>query len=138
MPACALDYNCEDDLLEEESIESQNFSLFYEKINLLISENIKSYFADKKLKNGRDINKNIYKCEYYMSMLLRISMSDAILTAYRNMQEYNIKDNDEDEIRYVLKVIKNIQKQVPQDFVGGMLLMHLELIEGIEICFYES
>jgi hypothetical protein len=138
MTSCVLDCDFEDDLLEDELIENQNFSLFYEKINLLISKNIKSYFSDKKLKNGGDINKSIYKCEHYIDMLFRTHMSDAILIAYRNMQEYNIKDNDEDEIRYVLKIIKNIQKHVPQDFVGGMLLMHLELIEGIEICFYES
>ena len=134
MSICVIDCDYEDDLIDEEA-DMQNAC---KEAILLVSKNIKSYFIDKKFKNGKEIDDNIYNCNYYINLVLTMTMSEAVPIAYRNMQEYNVKDNDEDEIRYILKIIKNIQKHVPQDFIAGILLMHLELIEGIEICLYES
>lgn len=134
MSTCIVDCDYEDDLIDEE-VDAQNAC---KEAILFVSKNIKSYFADKKFKSGKRIDDSIYNCNYYINLLLTTTMSEAVPIAYRNMQEYNIVNNDEDEIRYVLKIIKNIQRHVPQDFVAGILLMHLELIEGIEICLYES
>lgn len=138
MNSCLLESDCEE--FESESIEeNSNVISFYKEIEPVIKICINNYFSDKFLHDGRKIPKELLDLSYYSSLLFNTSISDGVLKAYFLIEENNflvekIKDDQaiSEEIRYMINLIRNIQKIIPQEFVGGMILMHLELIEGIE------
>lgn len=105
----------------------------------LIQTVIKNYFFDKKLRDGSEITNDLLELPYYTNLLLKTSFSDAIQHAYELIadtdfiQEVQNGDNLSADVRYMLDLMKKVQKWVPKEFVGGIILMHLELIEGIEI-----
>ena len=72
-------------------------------------------------------------------MVIKTTVSDGVNKAYAIMEDNNFQFSKqsglvvEDEIKYMVKLIEKISKWVPQEFVGGMILMHIELIEGMEV-----
>jgi hypothetical protein len=38
-----------------------------------------------------------------------------------------------EDIRYVIKMLSSIRRKVPAEFAPGILLMHLEIVEGIRL-----
>jgi hypothetical protein len=128
---------CEDDFDQEELLEN-NISNFFEEIRPIIIKTIKNYFSNKKLYNGKDIDLSWFDLPYYSELIISTTVSEGVLKAYKIIEENNFPEIDSDndvasDIKYLIKTIKNIQKYVPQEFVGGMILLHLELIEGFEI-----
>lgn len=141
MNSCLLESGCEVyDEAEESEVDAQsNVISFYSEIEPIIKQCINNYFLNKFLHNGKKISKEILDLSYYSLLLFNTTVSDGVNKAYFLMEENNfLNENDEEssigkEIRYMINLISNIHKKVPQEFVGGMILMHLELIEGIEI-----
>lgn len=128
----------EDFELEEKGPE--NIISFYNEVEPIIKQCIKNYFCDKFLHDGRDISTEILELSFYSSLVFNTSVSDGVLKGYFLMEDNNfLLENQEDqnsiggEIKYMINLIRNIQRKIPQEFVGGMILMHLELVEGIEI-----
>lgn len=125
------------DDVEEEN--ESNLDSFFEEIKPLIISTIKNYFKNKKSHTGSNIQQSLFDLPYYVDIVLKTTVSDGVLKAYKIIEENNFldstcegKDTAED-IRYIVNLIKEIQKFVPQEFVGGMLLLHLELVEGLQI-----
>lgn len=138
-----LESSCEvyeDDYEIEAEDNSENIISFYNEVEPIIKQCIKNYFSDKFLHDGRDIPTELLDLSFYSSLVFNTSVSDGVLKAYFLMQDNNfLTENQADqnsigeEIKYMINLIRNIQKKIPQEFVGGMILMHLELVEGIEI-----
>ena len=128
---------CEDDFDQEELL-GNNMSNFFEEIRHIIIKTIKNYFSNKKLYNGKDIDLSWFDLPYYSELIISTTVSEGVLKAYKIIEENNFSEIDFDndiasDIKYLIRTIKNIQKYVPQEFIGGMILLHLELIEGFEI-----
>jgi cell fate (sporulation/competence/biofilm development) regulator YlbF (YheA/YmcA/DUF963 family) len=132
-----LDFDCE--LEDFDYLENQNdINSFFSEITPIIKKCINKYFFEKTLYDGSQIDKEILELQYYTELLLNTNMLDGVSKAYKMIDEYNfleenLNDSISPEIRYMIKLIERVQKYVPQEFVGGMILMHLELIEGMEI-----
>ena len=132
-----LDFDCE--IEDFDYLESQNdINSFFSEISPIIKKCINNYFFEKNLYDGSKIDKEILELPYYTELLLNTNMLDGVSKAYKMIDEYDfLEENSTDsispEIRYMIKLIEKVQKYVPQEFVGGMILMHLELIEGMEI-----
>ena len=149
MNSCVLDYQEDVDFefdsldqefeLDKNSPDSRFISSFYKDIEPIIRTCIHNYFADKKLHDGRKISKDILDLPYYLDMVIKTTVSDGVNKAYAIMEDNNFQFSKqsglvvEDEIKYMVKLIEKISKWVPQEFVGGMILMHIELIEGMEV-----
>ncbi len=146
MNSCLLldDVDCEYEEIEDNEAQEQKgneISLFINEVRPIILKCIKNYFLDKIMHNDEQIKDSIIELPYYTDLLFGTSMSDGILKAYKLIEDSNFIDVDNNfdqnsisqDIRYMINLIRNIQKYVPQEFVGGMILMHLELVEGIEI-----
>ena len=128
---------CEDDFDQEELL-GNNMSNFFEEIRHIIIKTIKNYFSNKKLYNWKDIDLSWFDLPYYSELIISTTVSEGVLKAYKIIEENNFSEIDFDndiasDIKYLIRTIKNIQKYVPQEFIGGMILLHLELIEGFEI-----
>jgi DNA-binding transcriptional regulator YhcF (GntR family) len=125
--------------LEQENSESRFVSSFYKEIEPIIKKCIKNYFADKKLNNGRNIPLSILELPHYTDLIVKTTVSDGVNKAYEIMEDNGFvlsKQSNlitDDEIKYMVKLIEKISKWVPQEFVGGMILMHIELVEGMEV-----
>jgi hypothetical protein len=122
----------------ENNQESKNIISFYNELEPIIRQGIKNYFCDKILHDGRQIENNLLDLPYYSSLVFNTNVSDGVVKAYLIMEDNNFIDSDSehstgDDVRFMINLIKNIQKRVPQEFVGGMILMHLELVEGMEV-----
>lgn len=122
----------------EDDIENENFEISIKELEPIIKKNIKNYFLGKNLHNGQKITEDLLELPYYSSLIMKTSASNGVLKAYELMQDNFFMQGDNnsigEDIKYMIYLIRNIQKCVPQELVGGMILMHLELIEGIEIC----
>jgi hypothetical protein len=131
---CDLDFEEEYD----SGIEDQNNSItnFLCDIKPIIIKIIGNYFSNKKICDSR-----VLDLPNYADIVLRTTVSDGVLKAYKVMEQNgflsdgsrsNNRDISED-IRYMIDLIRSIQRTVPQEFVGGMILLHLELVEGLKV-----
>ena len=129
----AIDF--EDDF---EFIENENNTSIKE-IRPIVIKSIKNYFFNKKLYNGNKIDYSWFDLPYYSELVLKTDVTNGVLKAYRIIEENNFLDTDSEgqdigeDIRYMLNLISNIQRFVPQEFVGGMILLHLEIVEGLQV-----
>ena len=144
MNSCLLDdVDCEYEESEENEAQdnSNEISLFISEVKPIILKCIKNYFLDKTMHDYQEIKDSLLELPYYTDLLFNTSMTDGVLKAYKLIEDNNFIDIDSNcdqnsigpDIRYMINLIRNIQKHIPQEFVGGMILMHLELVEGIEI-----
>jgi hypothetical protein len=132
------DLECDLDLDFYEEIEEGNtlFSDFeLEEIKNLSKKCIKKYFQDKISFSGNQIDSKLILKHKYIDLVMKTNIITAVDLAYslikKNEFNSNFIDIVNDDVRYVVGLIHQIQKTIPQEFVGGILLMHLELIEGI-------
>ncbi len=111
-----------------------------EEMDSLSKQAISNYFLNEEMYTGELIEKSLMHLPYYVSLVRNTSVSEGVLTAYKMIEDFDFKDSISinkssmaEDVKFVLSLIKKIQIKVSQEFVGGILLMHLELIEGIEI-----
>jgi hypothetical protein len=146
MNSCLLldDIDCEYEEIEDNESQEQNnneISLFINEVKPIILKCIKNYFLDKVMHDDQEIKDSLLELPYYTDLLFNTSMADGVLKGYKLIEDNNfigldcIEDQNSisEDIRYMINLIRNIQKYIPQEFVGGMILMHLELVEGMEI-----
>jgi len=146
MNSCLLldDIDCEYEEIEDNESQEQNnneISLFINEVKPIILKCIKNYFLDKVMHDDQEIKDSLLELPYYTDLLFNTTMTDGVLKGYKLIEDNNfigldcIEDQNSisEDIRYMINLIRNIQKYIPQEFVGGMILMHLELVEGMEI-----
>lgn len=136
---CDLDYGLDCDFYEETETEttSESFvdSFEVEEIRNLSKKCIEKYFQDKISFDGNKISSKTFLRNEYIDLVVKTDIISAVDLAYnlikKNELNPNLTDIVNDDVKYVVGLIHQIQKIMPQEFVGGILLMHLELIEGI-------
>lgn len=140
--------NCELELesgieIEEERYFEENIDdliLQLEKMDNFVKQSISNYFLNQEMYTGELIKKSLIHLPYYVSLVRDTSVSEGVLKAYKIIEDCGYCDSVSlnktgiaEDIKFVLNIIKDIEKKVSQEFVGGILLMHLELFEGLEI-----
>lgn len=135
LPVCEEIENL--DFLEEEN---EDIVSQLEEIDWFVKQAISNYFLKHEMYNGDIIEKSLIHLPYYISLVRNTSVSEGVLTAYKMMEDCDFRDSVSlnrsamaEDVKFVLSIIQKIEKKVPQEFVGGILLMHLELFEGLEI-----
>jgi len=111
-----------------------------EEIDGLSKQAISNYFLNEEMYTGDLIEKSLIHLPYYVLLVRNTSVSEGVVKAYKMIEDCGFKDSISinkssmpEDVKFVLNLIKKIQREVSQEFVGGILLMHLELIEGIEM-----
>lgn len=120
-------------------IEVTRVKHFKKDIKKIAKEYIRIFFKNKKNKDGKRINKEVLFDKQNIIKLLNINIVEStkiIYSSLENSKEFGIKSKKEDvtnEIKLVNESLKKIYNaKIPQQFAGGMLLMYLEICEGIE------
>lgn len=113
------------------------FGAFLGDLEALAKKTIKAYFDDKEMHCGGRIPTRLLNHPEYLTQVLNMEISDAVDRAYEAMGRSGMyNDNDEslvtEDIQIVVSLIHSIGACVPKCFIPGILLMHLELVEGVE------
>jgi hypothetical protein len=100
----------------------------------IVSIFILRYFEDKNIPESVDLC-----CRRYLDMVIGTNICDGVDMAYSAMDasgRFDTSASDHligEEIRYVIKTLSQIRKRVPAEFAAGVLLMHLEIVEGVPL-----
>lgn len=97
--------------------------------------NIRRYFEKQDL----DSQKIDLIMEKFSDFVLSTSLIQAVSISYKMIQDNNYCDISEgsnssipEDVRFVISLIHKVQKVVSQEFVGGILVLHLIFIEGLK------
>jgi hypothetical protein len=77
--------------------------------------------------------------DHYVDICLNTDISSGVGRAYKAIEAAQMFKDDtsfspiEKDVRFVIKILGNMSRFVPQEFSAGVLLMHLEIIEKISI-----
>lgn len=121
-----------EDFCEAEQKDSE-FTINRRDLERIISIYILNYFQDKNKYSPRMI------LPKYINLCIETDICNGVNKAYKAIEKsgrFETSDSEHsisEDIRYVIKTLGQIKKFVPQEFSAGVLLMHLEFIEGIEL-----
>lgn len=111
------------------------------QIKKLAVDNIKTYFISKKLYSGGGIPNLIFKDDKTIKRIITTDLETACIIAHNTIgfseEEKNQVErhggiyNSTDKI---LKIIEECAKlKIPQEFIPGIILLHLELCDGYRL-----
>lgn len=131
-----IDEELEDSFVEE--------TVSQEELEKIVVNYISRYFSDKVLNFNLHFSPNIIFSPKYINLVSRTNICDGVDMAYKSMEHSGKFSSDasdhliSQDIRYVIKTLETIKKYgIPQEYAAGILLMHLELIEGIKLLLKE-
>jgi hypothetical protein len=85
------------------------------------------------------ISEDRYSDPKYLEMCVSTDVCSGMDRAYRAMEKSGrFADEDsshpiERDIRWVVKTLASMSRIIPKEFSAGILLMHLEIIEGVPV-----
>jgi hypothetical protein len=125
--------------VETETVTEALFSSFMKDVQVLASKTIHAYFDDKQMYCGGPIPQSVLDSPEYITQLLNANMS-CIDRIYECLGRANMFQPSgqttatAEDIRFVVKLVHSIEKsRIPRCFVPGILLMHMEFIEGVSM-----
>jgi hypothetical protein len=116
----------------EDALEECNSLANTDLLGGMVATYIDNYFKDKPV--PEDVNLFSPK---YIKMCLEMNICTAVDMAYEAMAKSGLFDSDsadnaiEPDVRLVIGILRRMKPLVPQEFSAGMLLMHLEILEGL-------
>ena len=128
------------DAIEKDEEMGDFFFGFLKDAKSVAKKHIKTFFYDKKYYFGGEIGEDILFSPKNISTVLNTDVSRGVLEAYKKIERCPDivieEDNDailSDDVRLVMSVFKECSiRDIPKQFAAGLLLMYLELCEGIE------
>jgi len=127
----------EEDFFEDDT--DQSLDPITQSIHKYVKECIDKFFEDKSMHCGGKIPKYMVTNEKKVLMVVSTSLIDSVDIAYecmRNISEEDTKTNGDiaTDIKMVNESLSVIGRAgVPQRFAGGMMLMYLKYVKGIQI-----
>lgn len=119
---------------------------FHSDVRSIVKTYIEQFFKDKVLHCGGKIPNYMLLSERRISMVLNYDIIRGVERAYNHLEEL-LTDEDKEiaknsgevtsDIKLVTEVLLLLSRSyIPQQFAGGMLLLYLEFVEGIDIGTY--
>lgn len=130
-----------DSQIEQEEEKLRAFAqTFHHNVRALAKFYMQQFFNDKTMYCGGKIPKVVLLIEKRISIVINYDISKGVLKAYEALSSV-IKNEipkttgeATSDIKLVNETLNLLaQSGVPQQFAGGMLLLYLEFVEGIEI-----
>ena len=99
---------------------------------------IRRFFKDKKFHSGGEIPKNLLNQERYLDFVLYIGIADATTAVFRAIDNSSVSFAEEDGFSESSHLVHSTLTEcclagIPKCFAGGVLIMYVELCEGIRI-----
>lgn len=113
---------------------------FMKEVKSKIAKHISTFFAGKGMHCGGHIPLSLLKSEKYVSLVLYTTLIEGLSRAYESLESFDeLQESPGDplfarDVCLVLRILNDAaERRIPKIFAGGLLLMELELCEGIEI-----
>lgn len=116
---------------------------FFTDVKALAKQYIEHFFNGKMHHCGGKIPKSFLFAERRVSMVLNYDISTGVQCAYkalsptlsdRDLEIAKLSGEMTSDIKLVTEVLGLLAKSgVPQQFAGGMMMMYLEFIEGVDV-----
>lgn len=111
---------------------------FIGDLKCLIHQYIEYFFKDKSFYCGGKIPKRMLNTDRNISIVANYDISRSVKRAYSSLENHEISSSSLGEVTGDIKLVSFILEElaksgIPQQFAGGMLLMYLELVVGVDI-----
>lgn len=130
----------EDEEIHDESAVIGTIDNLVEKSEALAKRYILEFFADKEMHYGGRISESTLHAPGYLWWVLNLDISQGVVVAYDAIDrsgEYGTDCDGEDisdDVKLVIGIIHECsRKNIPKQFVAGIVLMYLELCLGISL-----
>jgi len=124
------DFDLEDDdsKSEDPQVPEEYYSgAFVKDVEQFAREEMDRFFSKEELFCGGAIPKDMLNSQEYVTMVLNTDISHGVDAAYKVMQS-------ESDVAVVNKILEKLSKSgVPKEFAGGILLIYLELVKGVDV-----
>jgi len=128
--------DCQSDLSDDVDIEEDNCEIALDRTQLeaIAVKHIDNYF----LKYPTSCNVDLFSPKY-LDLVISTDVCRGVDIAYEAMAKSGRFSSEEsnhsigEDIRFVIKTLKQIRSVVPHEYSAGILLMHLEFLEGIPL-----
>lgn len=122
----------EDEIDDEDLAERQETCVNRQFLEQTAARYIENYFRDKAVPEGVDLFS-----PKYINMCISMDICNAADMAYEAIARCGLMGEDsgdnaiEPDVKLVIGILRRMKPLVPQEFSAGMLLMHLEILEGV-------
>lgn len=115
---------------------------FFKDVENLVVEKIDLFFCHQEMHCGGPISKKILHSPPYITRVLNTDISNGVDAAYEALgfpdlaEDFDPKQKKRfDEAQaMVSRTLTNLAKSgVPKEYAGGVLLMYLELVKGVDM-----
>lgn len=123
--------------------EKQDFYLFNEELleaaslRLIAQDCILSFFFNESFFYGGKIPESLLNTNENIDMLLEYDIIKSVNKAYKMLEGHELTGTSlgdvTGDVRLVSRILKKLAlSKIPQKFSGGMLLLYLRFVEGID------
>ena len=127
-------------LPEQGVFDESFFGDFLEDITSLVRDYIVQFFQDKEMYCGGPVPRHMMLSDAYISLVMNTRIDKGVGLVYDAMENSGqylgeaAAGDIPDDIRKVLQVLHECeQKGIPKPFATGILVMYMELVEGLEV-----
>jgi hypothetical protein len=111
---------------------------FMGEVKYIAKQYILSFFKDKCFCYGGSIPYSLLVSEQSLSLVINYNIINSVAKAYDSLRNHDLPLNDakdlSEDIKLVLKVLNDLaSSNIPQQFAGGMMLLYLKFVEGVQI-----
>jgi hypothetical protein len=111
---------------------------FMGELKYIAKQCISSFFQDRDFHCGGKIPCSLLSKDDHVLTVINYDIINSLNTAYEALKNHELPQNCvndmPEDIKLVLKILDELAiNNVPQQFAGGMMILYLKLIEGIEI-----
>lgn len=111
---------------------------FFGELRHLVKQYIEHFFKNKNFCCGGKIPKNLLINERNISMVANYDIIKSVKRAYSSLEDHEISKQSLGEVTGDVRMVSSVLEElacfnVPQEFAGGMMLMYLELVIGVDI-----
>ena len=127
---------CASDCLDSEDVDVEDIienGVDRAELERIVSIYITNYFRDKNIPYYLDLisPKYIDLC-ITMDICKGVDMAYEVIDKSGKFETSSSEHSISEDIRFVIKTLAQIKRFVPQEFAAGILLMHLEFVEGMK------
>lgn len=116
---------------------------FPEKVKELVFYHVNRYFHDKSMHCGGKIPRYMLRDSKRLSAVMNFDIMQGVELAYKSLEYlleedkgFALNGDSTEDIKLVTTALSKLSRAgVPQQFAGGMLLLHLEFIDGYKIYY---
>jgi hypothetical protein len=140
---------CEYDLEDDDCTDSADFSpeqekqlvlfatSFFGELKYIAKKYINDFFAQESFHQGGKIPRALLNNNSNISMVINYNINTGVDQAYHCLKQHGFSESSSgitEDIMLVVNILNKLSAaNVPQQFAGGMILLYLNLVEGVDI-----